>query len=135
VTGHPLPGDDDVRSAADALLTEHREGGAYPSVSALAKTFNVNRTTFYRHYAAITNAMLDSAAQRQTDGPKRRHPRHSDDGRDETIRRLRTENTDLRKHLEIYEEHIRMLTIHNAAYRNQLERLAGITDLSSHRDG
>ncbi len=49
-------------------------------------------------------------------------------------RRLRTENTDLRKHLEIYEEHIRMLTIHNAAYRNQLERLAGITDLSSHRD-
>ena len=77
MTGHTLPGDDDVRAAADALLTEHREGGAYPSVSALAKTFNVNRTTFYRHYAAITNAMLDSAAQRHTDGPKRRHPRHT----------------------------------------------------------
>lgn len=134
MTGHTLPGDDDVRSAADALLTEHREGGAYPSVSALAKTFNVNRTTFYRHYAAITNAMLDSAAQRHTDGPKRRPPRHTDDDRDEAIRRLRTENNDLRRHLEIYEEHIRMLTIDNTAYRNQLERLAGITDLSSHRD-
>ena len=109
MTGRALPGDGDVRAAADALLTEHREGGSYPSVSALAERFNVNRTTFYRHYATITNAMLDSAAQQHTDGPKRRPPRHTDDDRDETIRRLRTENTDLRRHLEIYEEHIRML--------------------------
>jgi AcrR family transcriptional regulator len=121
VTGHVLPGDDEVRAAADELLTEHREGGAYPSVSALAKRFNVNRTTFYRHYTAITNAMLDNAAKRHTDGPKRRPPRHTDGDRDETIRRLRTENNDLRRHLEIYEEHIRMLTIDNTTHRSQLE--------------
>jgi AcrR family transcriptional regulator len=134
VTGHVLPGDDDVRAAADELLAEHREGGAYPSVSALAKRFNVNRTTFYRHYTAITNAMLDNAAQRHTDGPKRRPPRHTDGDRDETIRRLRTENNDLRRHLEIYEEHIRMLTIDNTTHRSQLEQLAGITDLNTRRN-
>ena len=134
MTGRALPGDSDVRAAADALLTEHREGGSYPSVSALAQRFNVNRTTFYRHYATITNAMLDSAAQQHTDGPKRRPPRHTDDDRDETIRRLRTENTDLRRHLEIYEEHIRMLTIDNTTYRSQLERLAGVTELNTRRN-
>jgi hypothetical protein len=52
VTAPALPGDDDVRAAADELLTQHRAGGTYPSVSALAKGFGINRTTFYRHYAA-----------------------------------------------------------------------------------
>jgi AcrR family transcriptional regulator len=134
VTGHALPADDEVRATADELLTEHREGGAYPSVSALAKGFNVNRSTFYRHYSAITNAMLDSAAQQHADGPKRRLPRHTDGDRDETIRRLRTENNDLRRHLEIYEEHIRMLTIDNTNQKSQLDRLAGVTDLNARRN-
>jgi AcrR family transcriptional regulator len=134
VTGHVLPGDDDVRAAADELLIEHREGGAYPSVSALAKRFHTNRTTFYRHYAAITSAMLDSAAQQHTRGAKRRRPPHDDANRDESLQRLRAENTDLRRHLEIYEEQIRMLTIENSRYRDQLAAMAGVTDLSSHRN-
>jgi AcrR family transcriptional regulator len=100
----------------------------------LAKRFNVNRTTFYRHYAAITAAMFDSAAQQHTDSSTRRPPRLSDDDRDKTIRRLRTENIDLRRHLEIYEEQIRLLTIENTTYKDQLERLAGITDLNTRRN-
>jgi hypothetical protein len=134
VTGHALPADDDIRTAADELLAQHRAGGTYPSVSALAKTFHINRTTFYRHYAAIASAMLDSAAQQSTEGPKRRRPPHNDADRDKTLQRLRTENTDLRRHLEIYEEQIRMLTIENSRYRGQLEVLAGVTDLNSHRN-
>jgi hypothetical protein len=133
VTAQALPGDDDVRAAADELLAQHRAGGTYPSVSALAKTFHINRTTFYRHYAAIASAMLDSAAQQHTEGPKRRRPPHND-AEHKTLRRLRAENSDLRRHLEIYEEQIRMLTIENSRYRDQLERLAGVTDLSSHRN-
>ena len=74
MTGHALPADDDIRTAADELLAQHRAGGTYPSVSALAKTFHINRTTFYRHYAAIASAMLDSAAQQSAEGPKRRRP-------------------------------------------------------------
>jgi AcrR family transcriptional regulator len=100
----------------------------------LAKGFNVNRSTFYRHYSAITNAMLDSAAQQHADGPKRRLARHTDGDRDETIRRLRTENNDLRRHLEIYEERIRMLTIDNTNQKSQLDRLAGVTDLNARRN-
>jgi hypothetical protein len=134
VTGHALPRDDDVRTAADELLAQHRAGGTYPSVSALAKTFHINRTTFYRHYAPIASEMLDSAAQQHTEGPKRRRPPHNDADRDKNLQRLRAENTDLRRHLEIYEEQIRMLTIENSRYRDQLEGLAGVTDLSSHRN-
>jgi AcrR family transcriptional regulator len=134
VTRLELPRDDDVRTAADELLTQHRAGGAYPSVSALAKRFHINRTTFYRHYAAITHAMLDTAAHQHSEGRKRRRVRHQDDDRDKSIRRLRVENIDLRRHLEIYEEHIRMLTIENTTYRDQLGRVAGVTDLSSRRN-
>jgi hypothetical protein len=78
VTTPALPGDDDVRAAADELLTRHRAGGTYPSVSALAKGFGINRTSFYRHYAAITTPMLDSAAHQHDEGSKQRRPRRHD---------------------------------------------------------
>jgi AcrR family transcriptional regulator len=87
-----LPTDDEVRAAADELLNAHRAGGAYPSVSSLAKRFHVNRTTFYRHYSAITDAMLDAAAQQHANGAQRRRPRREEDDRDRTIQRLRSEN-------------------------------------------
>ena len=128
-----LPTDDVVSAAADELLTQHRAGGAYPSVSSLAKQFHLNRTTFYRHYSAITDAMLDTAAQQHANGTKRRRPRREEDDRDQTIHRLRSENTDLRRHLDIYEEHIRMLTLENQGLRQQLEQAAGLTDINGRR--
>lgn len=128
-----LPTDDVVRAAADDLLTQHRDGGAYPSVSSLAKRFHVNRTTFYRHYSAITDAMLDSAAYQHSEGTKRRRSRQENDERDQTIQRLRSENSDLRRHLDIYEEHIRMLTIENQQLMQQLEQAAGLTDINDRR--
>ena len=129
----PLPTDEIVRAAADDLLTQHRAGGPYPSVSSLAKRFHVNRTTFYRHYYAITDAMLDTAAHQNASGAKRRPPRSDDDAGNHTIQRLRTENTDLRRHLDIYEEHIRMLTIENQQLRQQLEQASGLTDINERR--
>jgi AcrR family transcriptional regulator len=134
VNGHGLPVEDDVRAAAEELLSQHRSGGPYPSVSALAKRFHINRTTFYRHYAQIASAMLDSAADQHTGAAKRRPPRHNDAASDKTIRRLRGENSDLRRHLEIYEEHIRRLTIENSRYKDQLEGLTGVANLSSRRN-
>lgn len=131
---HGLPSQDDVRTAAGELLSQHRSGGPYPSVSALAKRFHINRTTFYRHYAEITSAMLNSAADQHTAAAKRRPPGHDDAARDKAIQRLRAENVDLRRHLEIYEEHIRQLTIENSRYKDRLEGLAGVADLSSRRN-
>jgi len=128
-----LPTDDVVRAAADELLNAHRAGGAYPSASSLAKRFHLNRTTFYRHYSAITDAMLDTAAQQHANGPKRRRPHREDDHNDRALQRLQSENRDLRRHLEIYEEHIRMLTIENQGFRRQLEQAAGLADLNDRR--
>jgi AcrR family transcriptional regulator len=99
----------------------------------LAKRFRVNRTTFYRHYSPIAAAMLDQAAQHHSEGPKRRRPPDDSDDRDHTIRRLRDENSDLRRHLEIYEEHLRILTIENKRQKEQLEQIAGVSDLSARR--
>jgi AcrR family transcriptional regulator len=128
-----LPSDEDVRAAADVLLSAHVDGGSYPSVSALANRFNINRTTFYRHYSPIATAMLDQAAQHHSAPPKRRRTQNDPDDHDHTIRRLRDENNDLRRHLEIYEEHLRMLTIENNRQRQQLEQIAGVSDLSRRR--
>ena len=129
----PLPDDDDVRAAADELLDGHLASGPYPSVSALANRFHINRTTFYRHYSPIATAMLDQAAQHNTEGPKRRRPPDNSDDRDHTIRRLRDENSDLRHHLEIYEEHIRILTVENNRQKQQLEQIAAVSDLNARR--
>lgn len=125
-----MPTDEEVRTAAEHLLAVHRDGGAYPSVSALAKQFKVNRTTFYRHFAPIATAMLDTAGQQHAEGPKRRRPPRQDDERDQIIRRLRDENTDLRRHIELYEEHLRMLTMENSKLTEQLQQLAGVTKIS-----
>lgn len=128
-----LPSEDQVRAAAEELLAAQREGGAYPTVTALAKRFDLNRTTFYRHFAAAAEAMLDAAQQQHTDERKRRRPVRSDDDRDRALRRLRNENDNLRKHVEIYEEHLWMLTTENARLRDQLQRQAGVTDLAGRR--
>ena len=129
-----LPDDAQIRAAADDLLAAHRDGhGAYPSVSALAKRFGINRTTFYRHYPTIAQYLLDTAATQQDDGPKQRRPPTKADDRDAEIRRLRNENGDLRRHVEIYEEHIRMLTIENTRQRHAIERTAGVTDITDRR--
>ncbi|GAA3339472.1 hypothetical protein GCM10020358_23390 [Amorphoplanes nipponensis] len=128
-----LPTDDEVRTAAEQLLTDHRDGGLFPNVTTLAKRFGVNRTTFYRHFSAITDAMLDSAGQQHTDGPKRRRPPRQSTEPEQALRRLRTENEDLRRHLEIYEEQIRMLTTENKRLRELIEQQAGVTAISTRR--
>jgi transposase-like protein len=122
-----LPTDDEVRTAAEQLLTDHRDGGVFPSVTALANQFGVNRTTFYRHFAAITDTMLDAAGQQHTDGPKRRRPPRQTTEPEQALRRLRTENEDLRRHLEIYEEQLRMLTTENKRLRELIEEQAAVT--------
>ena len=80
------PTEADVREAAQQLLADQRAGGSYPSVSTLARRFNINRTTFYRHYSAITDAMLNAAAGQQTPSiAERRSSKTRDDERDNTF--------------------------------------------------
>lgn len=76
--------------------------------------------------------MLDNAGHEHVEGPKRRRPHRHDDERDQFIRRLRDENADLRRHVEVYEEHLRMLTMQNARLTDELHQTADITRLNPH---
>jgi AcrR family transcriptional regulator len=127
------PAAEAVRGAAKELLAAHRDGGPYPTVSGLARRFNVNRTTFYRHYADIIQAMLDAAEKQNAQTPRRRRPPLDKNKTDETMKRLRRENNDLRKHVEIYEEHIRMLTTENKQLREEIEIATNVARLAERR--
>lgn len=134
MTRKALPAAEAVSRAAEELLVAHRDGGPYPTVSGLARQFSVNRTTFYRHYADIVQAMLDAAEKRNAQAPRRRRTQSDNNATDETMeRRLRKENSDLRKHVEIYEEHIRMLTAENRGLREQIETTANVPRLGERR--
>lgn len=133
MTSNTLPAAQAVRVAAEELLTAHRQGGPFPTVSGLARQFGVNRTTFCRHYADIVTAMLDAAEKHNAERPRRRRAEPDDDKTEQALQRLRRENTDLRKHVEIYEEHIRMLTTENQRLREQIEATTGVTRLSERR--
>ena len=132
MTSNALPAAQAVRVAAEELLAAHRDGGPYPTVSGLARQFGVNRTTFYRHYPDIVSAMLDVAEKNNAVQPRRRRAQ-PDDKTEQTLQRLRRENTDLRKHVEIYEEHIRMLTMENQRLHEQIETMTGVARLSERR--
>ncbi|WP_152748263.1 hypothetical protein [Micromonospora sp. RV43] len=120
----------DVEKVAEALLTAHRDGGPYPTVTALAKRVDLNRTTFYRHFEAQAETMLEAARRQHTDGRQRHRPPR-DDSRDNQLRSLREENENLRRHIEIYEEHLRMLTVENSRLREQVEAAAKVTRIGS----
>jgi AcrR family transcriptional regulator len=128
-----LPGIEVVRAAAEELLAAHGGGGPYPTVSELARRFGINRTTFYRHYADVVQEMLDAAEKQNSQQPRRRRGQPDEHKTDGTMKRLRRENSDLRKHVEIYEEHIRMLTAENRRLREQIQEVTGVTRLEERR--
>jgi hypothetical protein len=49
------------------------------------------------------------------------------------VAKLRREKEDMRRHVELYEEIIRQLSVENDRLKRQLEKQAGVTDLDSHR--
>ena len=49
------------------------------------------------------------------------------------LARLRRINEELRRHVQLYEEVIRQLTVDNNTLKQQLARHAGVTDLAARR--
>jgi sigma54-dependent transcription regulator len=60
-------------------------------------------------------------------GPR---PNGNTDQLQERITKLRTENQQLRLHLDLYEEHIRRLTIENDKLGTELGQTAGVTTIN-----
>jgi hypothetical protein len=111
-----LPDADTVKTAIDTVLEEAFTSGRRPTVTAIERRLGIPHATFHRHYADLIDTHFRpripaARAATHTDRPK------ADETKEENLRRLRKENTDLRLTLALYEEAIRQLTLENHALR------------------
>ena len=117
----------DIQAVADTLLAESRAGTVRPTVSALAARAGITRPTLYRNYPALIDKFLAAVTTKRATRPR---PNGNTDQLQERITKLRTENQQLRLHLDLYEEHIRRLTIENDKLRTELGQTAGVTTIN-----
>ncbi|KOU76771.1 hypothetical protein ADK57_04465 [Streptomyces sp. MMG1533] len=119
-----------VQEAVEELLAQAAEAGKAATVTALANRLGVKRQTLYRDFDAAVTDFLSQDAVRRTRQP--RPPKDPASDR-ETVARLRREKDELTRHLHIYEDHIRRLTIENAKLTAEVERLTAVPRLSAFR--
>lgn len=133
--------DEELAKAALAPYIAHRLAGRRAQVSKVT-----GRQTRYRHRAGragghdqaypvpkpsrLVADFLDRAAVQHRAAPSRRTVNQQVQNR---LGRLRQENEDLRRHVAIYEDHIRRLATGNARLRDELGRLSGVGDLTARR--
>ncbi|MEU5046303.1 hypothetical protein [Streptomyces griseorubiginosus] len=113
-----LPDTDTVKAAIDTVLDEAASSGRRPTVTAVEQHLGIPHATFHRHYAHL----IDIHFRPRIPGP--RADSHTDRpqaavAKEANLRRLRQENTELRRTLALYEEAIRQLTLENDALRNR----------------
>jgi regulator of replication initiation timing len=78
----------------------------------------------------LIDKFLAEAATATTQRTTRPRPSSNTDQLQERITKLRTENQQLRLHLDLYEEHIRRITIENGKLRTELGQVAGVTTIN-----
>lgn len=122
-----LPAEAQVRAAIAHLLQQATAGNARPTATALATHLGISRPALYRHYRPMVDELLAAAGTHED--TRRRRIRDLDG----EVAKLRREKEDMRRHVELYEEIIRQLSVENDRLKRQLEKQAGVTDLDSHR--
>jgi DNA-binding transcriptional ArsR family regulator len=122
-----LPTDGEVRAAITHLLEQAVADNGRPTATALAAHLGISRPALYRHFRPLVDQLLTAASTHEE--PRRRRIRD----RDGEIAKLRREKEDLRRHVELYEEAIRQLTIENDRLKRQLEKQARVTRIDSRR--
>ncbi|WP_327188305.1 hypothetical protein [Streptomyces sp. NBC_01334] len=109
-----LPDADTVKATMDTVLEQAAATGHRPTVAAVERHLGIPHATFHRHY----NDLIDEHFRPRIPAPAQPAPGDETSGRTESnLRRLRQENTDLRRTLELYEEALRQLTLENAVLR------------------
>jgi AcrR family transcriptional regulator len=98
-----------------------------PPAVALAARLGISRPALYRHYRPMVEELLAAASTHEE--ARRRRIRD----RDGEIATLRREREELRRHVELYEELIRQLTVENNQLKQELEKQAGVTQIDSQR--
>jgi len=122
-----LPAEAEVRAAIAHLVQQASAGNARPTATALATHLGISRPALYRHYRPMVDELLAAASTHEE--TRRRRIRD----RDGELAKLRREKEDLLRHVELYEEIIRQLSVDNDRLKRQLETQTGVTHLDSHR--
>ena len=126
------PTEAQIQAIADTLLADARDGTTRPSISALADRAGITRPTLYRNFPdVIARFRAESATAEPT--TLRRNTAVAE--LRERITNLRHENEQLRLHVELYEEHIRRLTVENTRLAAELAQQHGVAHLANHRNG
>jgi hypothetical protein len=127
-----LPAEQHVRDALGQMHAEAADGGARPSVLALARRLGLSNATFWRHFRDIAIELRQSAT---TTTPPGGTGQSSGSGHKlaEQNAKLRRERDDLADQLQAALAHLRRLTIDNARLRTDLEAARGVTRLDSDR--
>ncbi|MFE9328371.1 hypothetical protein ACIHDR_46865 [Nocardia sp. NPDC052278] len=126
------PTQSQVQAAAAEVLARARETGVRATVTALAQHAGITRPTLYRNHPALVQRFLADAAEAAAPSLRLHHASPNDELRERNTR-LREQNQQLRLHLDLYEEHIRRLTIENTRLYTALSGAGHIPDLSLHR--
>ena len=125
-----LPSESEVRAAMDQILERSTHTGRRPTIADVERQLGIAHATFCRHFTALTGTYFNPRA-----AELRKRPVDTTGAEAETIQqtmqRLRRENTDLRKLVQLYAEQIRQLTLDRHDLTLQVERLSGVTRISS----
>ncbi|MET7987721.1 exodeoxyribonuclease VII small subunit [Streptomyces sp. NPDC005281] len=109
-----LPDADTVKAAIDSVLEHAAATGRRPTITTVERRLCIPHATFYRHYSDL----IDEHFRPRIPAPAQPAAGEEASRRTEAnLRRLRQENTDLRRSLELYEEAIRQLALENDALR------------------
>ncbi|GGR10247.1 hypothetical protein [Kitasatospora griseola] len=122
----------EVHAARDELLAKAAQEGRRLTVAELAGHLGLKRPTFYNRFPEVAAELVNIAAEaghKATGRP--RNDRAAELEKKLTL--LRRERDDLRRHLDIYADHIRRLTMENASLRQELESRSGVTVLAQRR--
>ncbi|WP_410580145.1 hypothetical protein [Amycolatopsis sp. lyj-108] len=121
-----MPGEEEVRQAAQEVIAQTKETGHRPSVLAVARRFDLSNTTFRRNFPEIARELSEL---RRTPTPGVEGP--PDAKRYVTLQEknaaLRQDNARLKEHLELAVANIMRLTIENRQLRDDLEAASNIT--------
>ncbi|MDQ0710781.1 hypothetical protein QFZ55_000233 [Streptomyces luteogriseus] len=103
-----LPDADTVKAAIDSILEHAAATGRRPTVATVERRLGIPHATFHRHYSDL----IDEHFRPHIPAPAQPAPGDKTSGHTEAnLRRLRQENTDLSRALELYEEAIRQLAL------------------------
>ncbi len=122
--------DQQLRAVAAQLLENAAAGRAKATITALAERAGITRPTLYRNHPAAVEDFLGQAAKMRVATPRAPRPRRAEDDK---LARLRYDNEQLKLHLDLYEEHIRRLTIENSRLHTELESAAAVIRLPIRR--